>query len=152
MLPSKQVADNGNSYVELMPNEVILEIFGCLSSFSHVFALAATSRRLRDVWAENVAQVYGPVALRSIACENYARRFRADQRGSAVNGSALSVRDVQCIARNSQIVDKAILQFERQIVCKVKGAFPVQSTWRILVLSSKLGGKNHNNKIESEEC
>ena len=99
----------------------MVKTFCLLPSFSDALALAATCRRLRNVWITNVGPIYSHVAPRSIPCERYARRFLADQGGPAVNVSTLSDKDVLRMLRNSCVVEQAILQFEKEIVSRVKG-------------------------------
>ena len=67
-----------------------------------------------------MTSIYSQVAPRSIPCERYARSFLADQGGPAVDIPKLSTRDVLYIVRNSCMIEKAILQFEREIVRRVK--------------------------------
>lgn len=111
---------SGNHLVP-MPTEMILKFFCHLTSLSEVLALAAVNRALRLIWTGNITHIYYRVAPQSISCEHHARRFREDQRGSCFESGPMGVPDVICIARNARIVEKAIVQFEREIVCKVKG-------------------------------
>ncbi|KAJ5587658.1 uncharacterized protein N7459_003423 [Penicillium hispanicum] len=111
--------DNGSPLLSI-PNEIILEIFCCLSSFSQVFAFAATSRRIRRVWLDHASRVYHQVAPRCIPGEPHARKFREIQRRCSIRHSHLSNGDTICITRNAQIVEKAIVQFENEVVCNVK--------------------------------
>ena len=122
-LPSIQAANDSNGPLLSVPVELITKTFGLLPSLFDVLALAATCRRFRRVWTTNVTSIYGQVASRSIPCEPYARRFLADQGGPATNFPTLSARDVLCIVRNSCVIEKAILQFEKDIVCRVKSKF-----------------------------
>ena len=109
------------NHLLLLPNEIIVKLFCHLSSLSEVLALAAVIRALRLIWTGNITHIYYQVAPQSISCERHARKFREDQRGSFFESCPMSAQDVICIARNSRIVEKSVLQFEREIVCKVKG-------------------------------
>lgn len=106
----------------LLPPEVITKIFGNLSSFLDVFALAATCRRLRSIWSTSVIPIYDSVAPRSIACERDARRFLVDQGGLGLV-SPMTAETVVQMVRNAGIVEHAILQFEHEIVWRVRGKF-----------------------------
>jgi len=109
--------------MQALPAELTTEIFCLLPSLSDVFAVAATCHQFRYVWMTNVTQIYHQVAPRSIPCERYARRFRADQGGPAMECWKLSPGDVVCMVRNACVVEKAILQFEREIVRRVRSMF-----------------------------
>ncbi|KAF2201340.1 hypothetical protein GQ43DRAFT_480790 [Delitschia confertaspora ATCC 74209] len=104
-----------------LPTEVLIKIFGFLPSFSEAFAFAASCRRLRCVWIGNTNQIYRGISPRSIPCERLARRFYAVQGGPTV-GSPLSAQDVYKMVRNTNIVDKAMKMFEREIVSRVRNA------------------------------
>ncbi len=67
----------------------------------------------------NGNQVYKQIAPRSIPCERAARRFLIDQDGPGL-GSPVSAKDVVRMARNAGVIEKAILQFEREIVSRVR--------------------------------
>ncbi len=122
-LPSIQAANDSNSPLLSLPVELVTKIYSLLPSFFDVLALAATCRRLRCIWTTNVTSIYSQVASRSIPCERYARRFLADQGGPATGFPTLSTRDALNVLRNSCIIEKAILQFERDIVCRVRSTF-----------------------------
>ena len=121
--PSIQAASDISDPLSLIPVELLTDIFNLLPSLSDVLALAATCRRLRRIWTMNVTTIYSHVAPRSIPCERHARRFLADQGGPATDYPTLSARDVICILRNSCVVEKAMLQFEKDIVRLVKSTF-----------------------------
>ena len=123
MLPeSVQAVDSRTGYLTLMPPELVIKIFCQLSSFSDAFALSTTSHRFQHIWLSNVDIIYCHVAPRSIACESEARDFLAVQDGPALN-SPMSAKDVLRIIQNARVVDKAIRQFEREIVSRVRSKF-----------------------------
>lgn len=124
-LPSVQAANNRNGPLLSVPIELMTKTFCLLSSFFDILALAATCSRLRRIWTTNVTSIYSQVAPGSIPCERYARSFLADQGGPAIDVPTLSTRDVLCIVRNSYMIEKAILHFEREIVRRVKSTFYV---------------------------
>ena len=121
-LPSIQAVNDSNGPLLSMPVELMTKIFGVLPSFFDVIALAATCRRLRHIWTTNVTSIYSQVS-RSIPCERYARRFLTDQGGPATSFPTLSARDAMCIVRNSCVVEKAIHQFEWDVVCRINSMF-----------------------------
>ncbi|MCJ1296583.1 hypothetical protein MMC34_008149 [Xylographa carneopallida] len=118
-LTSVQADDNRHPSLSIMPPEVASNIFCQLSSFSDVFALSAVCCRLRDIWLESVNPIYHQIAPRSIPCERAARRFLVDQDGPDL-GSPMSAKDVVRMVRNANVIEKAILQFEREIVRRVR--------------------------------
>ena len=105
--------------LSILPPEVVMNIFCQLPTFSDVFALSAVCCRLRHLWLKNVNPVYEHIAPRSIPCERAARRFLIDQDGPGL-GSPVSAQDVVRMVRNAGVVEKAILQFEREIVSRVR--------------------------------
>ena len=120
--PSMQAASHISDPLSLIPVELLTNIFNLLPSLSDVLALAATCR-FRRIWTMNVTTIYSHVAPRSIPCERHARRFLADQDGPATDYPTLSASDVICMLRNSCVVEKAMLQFEKDIVHLVKSTF-----------------------------
>ena len=67
-----------------------------------------------------MTHIYHLVTPWSIPYERHTRRFRKDQRGSFLKTSPLLDQDIIYIARNTQIIEKAVLQFEQEIIYKVK--------------------------------
>lgn len=128
--PSMIAYDSGAALESLAP-ELIIRIFFQLPTFSDVFALSATCRRLRHVYATNIHPIYGKLAPRNIACLRQARRFHLDQGGSAEEAS-LSTEDIRSLVRNSHVVEKAISQFGRQIVCRVRSESPGVVRFRVM--------------------
>lgn len=118
---SQPVQAAGNRTIDLlsMPPELVNKIFCQLPSFSDVFGLSATCHQLRHVWSSNVTLIYTHVGPRSIACEPQARDFLIYQDGPALD-CPMSAKDVAHMVQNSRVVEKAIRQFEREIVCRVK--------------------------------
>ena len=112
-----------------MPPEVATSIFSQLASFSDVFALSAVCLRFRHLWLENVNPIYNQIAPRSIPCERAARRFLVDQNGPDL-GSPMSAKDVVRIEQNASIVEHTVLQFEREVVRRVKSK--LNSDFRIV--------------------
>lgn len=111
--------DHRHPSLPMMPPEVATNIFCQLPSFSDVFALSAVCRRLRRLWLANVNPIYNQIAPRSIPCERAARRFLADSDGPGL-GSPMSAKDVVRMVRNAGVIEDAILQFEREIVSRVR--------------------------------
>ena len=112
-----------NSPLLLLPPELIIRILCFLPSFSDVFAVASASRQLRSVWSENTTSVYRKLAPTNIPCERHARSFIAGRNTDTKGISTLSAHDVACLVRNSHVVEKAIKQFEKEVVCRVRGTF-----------------------------
>jgi len=121
LMSSTPVQENGNCHacLSMMPPELITNVFCQLPSFPDVFTLSTVCHRLRHVWLENVTSIYNAIAPRSIPCESAARRFLVDQVGLGLD-SPMSARDVVCMVRNADIVENAILQFEREVVSRVR--------------------------------
>jgi hypothetical protein len=113
-------AENGRDFVTKLPAELIVGIFCLLPSFTDVLALAAACHRFKGIWEENVFSIYEQAASRSIPSEIHARRFLADQTGNSSKNSVSSAREVKLMLRNARTVEKAILEFERVIVWRVK--------------------------------
>ena len=108
-----------HSSLSTLPPEVATNIFIQLPSLPDVIALSSTSHRLQDLWSQNVNLIYSNVAPKSITCEAAARRFLVDQGGPNLTHS-MSAKDVVRLLQNAAVVDGAILQFEREIVSRVR--------------------------------
>ena len=67
----------------------------------------------------NVNPVYNVIAPRSIPCHNAARHFLVVHDGLSLE-SPMAAKDVIRMLRNADVVEKAILQFEREIVSRVR--------------------------------
>ncbi|KAG8534352.1 uncharacterized protein KY384_001196 [Bacidia gigantensis] len=102
-----------------LPSEITIQVICRLPRLADVLALSATCKHLRDIWSSNVTQIYDCLASKSIPCLQHARSFYADQEGLAVD-DAMSTTGVARMMRNARIVEKAIVQFEREIVSRVK--------------------------------
>lgn len=144
--PPAHYVDERNHSLFSLPPEVTTEIFGNLPSFFDVFALAATCRRLRDVWSTSVIPIYNSVARRSIAYERDARRFLVYQHGLKLESPMIAETVVQMV-RNATIVEKAVLQFEREIVSRVRSKF----TLEVLVIGPILTFKLTANGFSPEK-
>ncbi|KAL8690463.1 MAG: hypothetical protein Q9218_004099, partial [Villophora microphyllina] len=103
-----------------LPVELATSIICSRTSFREVLALSSTCHQLRDVWLQNVTVIYSHVAPRSIPCLLHARVFLADQGGPSPNAAITSSGYVVAIMRNAHIIEEAILQFETQIVSRVR--------------------------------
>lgn len=90
-----------------------------LPSFADVFALTETCTRFRRIWTTNLTAIYIEIAKRSIPCERHARVLLADQGGPPLN-APLSAEDMLRMVHNARVVQKAILQFEKEIVDRVQ--------------------------------
>ena len=146
-MPSPSAHDVGKHNPSLisLPPEITAKIFAHSSSFFDVLALAATSRRFCHIWRTSVTQIYNSVAPRSIACVRDARRFLVDQQHYGLETEerqSISVENVHQMVRNANTVQKAILQFEREIVCWVRSKFT----------SHKLKVLNQSNKSKILMC
>lgn len=111
---------HGASPLLLLPKELLIEVYCHLSSLPDVFALSSTCHQLREYWLTEVPTIYRNVGPRSISCERHARSFLATQKGADKSFSSLSVTDVVCILKNARIINKAVAQFESQIVSRVR--------------------------------
>ena len=116
---SRQGDNDRHRSLSILPPEIVTKIFCQLPSFSDVFALSAVCCRLRHLWLKNVNPIYKQIAPRTIPCERAARRFLIDQDGPRLE-SSVSAKDVVRMVRNAGVIEKAILQFEREIVSRVR--------------------------------
>ncbi|KAL9033241.1 MAG: hypothetical protein Q9180_006051, partial [Flavoplaca navasiana] len=87
---------------------------------SNVFSFASTYHQLQDVWFEGVTTIYRHVAKVSITCEPLARIFLTDQSGPAPKAGIQLASNLHQMMRNQSMVHKAIIQFESDIVSKVR--------------------------------
>ena len=115
---SRAVGDCGS--FSSFPVEILTVVFCHLPSFDDVLNLSSTCRQMRDVWSNSVATIYKHVVRASIPCERHARFLLADQGGSAPESEITATQDVVRMMRNMHVTETAILQFEDQIVRRVK--------------------------------
>ena len=106
-----------------VPVEIVVKVFEQLDSISDVLAFASTSRRLSGIWKSNVSVIYRQIGPRCIPEESHARQFHFDDR-DVDSSSAMMYSDVLECAHNAIVVEKAILQFEAEIVWRVKCTSP----------------------------
>ena len=84
-----------------------------------MFLPSVVCHGLRHLWLKSVTPIYNRITPRSIHCEHAARRFLVDQEGPCL-GSPMSAIEVVRMVRNAGVVEQAILQFEREIVSRVR--------------------------------
>ena len=102
-----------------LPTEIITQIFGELP-VRDTLHLAATCRRLRQVLDEHTPTIYKRLR-RQIKCERHARVVLADQGGVPFNSSSVTIQDLVRLQRNSCIVEKAIIAFDRDVTAYIRG-------------------------------
>lgn len=106
-----------------LPAELTTKIICHLPSLLDAFVLSQVSRKLQTLFIENITLIYNHVAARSLPCEYHARLLLIDQGGPPVNGT-LSTHDVATLLRNCFKIERAIVQFEKEIVHKVRCRSP----------------------------
>ncbi len=123
--------------MQRLPPELITKIFCALPSLVDVVSLAATCRRLRDIWVQQLAFIYRQVAPGCIECQSDALQLLVDQGAIKSSTAPSSVTDVLQLIRNAHIVERSIDQFNREIVCKVQRekppvrTHPICFTWSV---------------------
>ncbi|PLB44950.1 hypothetical protein P170DRAFT_479489 [Aspergillus steynii IBT 23096] len=117
-------------YLQTFPTELLIKIYCQLGSFSTVYRLGATCRRLQSVWAENTNIIYKSIAPLEIRCHRHARNLLADQGGSAPD-APVSVWDVQRLTRNVCNVNRTMKVFDDEVACHVSkhSISPDPVTW-----------------------
>lgn len=108
--------------LQSLPPELMTEIFSHLPSLSDVFAFAAAHIQFRSIWHQNSNTIYATVAPKCIPCERYARSFVAQQTGREEASNEIQADDALKVVQNSSVVEKAIFQFEKQVVKRAKGS------------------------------
>lgn len=101
-----------------MPSDVLVTLYTQLSSFSDVFALAATCRYIRDTWCDRTTTIYRALAPREIGYLHVARQLLEDQGGAAAGASRLCADDVRRMVRNAHKADKSAGRFGREIAAR----------------------------------
>lgn len=119
--PVRAAGKAGETCLSLLPEEIISEIFCLLPSFTDIFNLASSCTRLKRMWKSSVTLIYHSVAQRRIPCLRQARCFLTDQGGPSVDSPTITTENVSQMVRNAHTIEKAILQFEKEIVCRVEG-------------------------------
>jgi hypothetical protein len=104
---------HGAMSLAYVPPGVAAAVFCHLSSFSDVFALAATCRALHVAWYLNTTYIFQCVAPRSIPHLALAKALLDQQRGSG--GQQLSAEDTRRVVRNAHKAEKSAVWFGREI-------------------------------------
>ena len=115
-----------------LPAELLTQIFALLPLLPDVLNLAATCKRLQEVWTNKLNTIYTSIAPKTILCQHDARRLLADSGGPSPGSPLSSPENVRSILHNSRIVEKAIVRFEQEVVPRVQGKldlflFPIRS-------------------------
>ena len=136
--------------VSLLPVELATKIYCLLPSFSDVFALAATCRRLRRIWVVNFIPIYNEIKPRATSFERHMREFHTDQGGSSTDLSTLAFDDVLDMVRSSYVVARTTLQCERQLIRAFGGTVCIigksEITRILLTFQKPLGAGSTNNR------
>lgn len=112
--------------LEAMPDDVILEIFSSLSSFSDVFSFALSCQRVTRLLDHYAPRIYRQLAQLDIENDSHARALLRDQKGtggSVLSPNSLSVQDVRRLVRNSRKATKSSERFGREIASHSRGWF-----------------------------
>jgi len=118
--PAIHILASRSSTFSSFPVELLTSVSCHLPSFREVFILSSTCRQLRDVWLDNVAIIDNHVARDSILCERHGRNFLAAQGGPSPGSEITSAKDAVRMMKNRHVIDMTLLQFECQIVHRVK--------------------------------
>ena len=104
----------------VLPSELLIAIFSLAHSLQDLLNLGITCSKLRDIWKIYATQICNSVVSRCIPCPSHARRFLAIQRPYMQTHLGLPLSDFKEMIHNSRIIEKAIVQHEREIVPRVK--------------------------------
>lgn len=118
--PAMHILASRSSTFSSFPVELLTSVFCHFPSFREVFILSSTCRQLRDVWLDNVAIIYNHVARDSILYERHTGNFLAAQGGSSPDSEITSAKDAVGMMKNMHVIVMPLLQFECQIVHRVK--------------------------------
>lgn len=85
-----------------LPTELLVEVFGCSSSFNNVANLAASCKRLNKIWKEHTSYICNHVASATIPCYEDLRALLATQGHLAIDAQVLKVSDVVRLVETSE--------------------------------------------------
>jgi uncharacterized protein (DUF488 family) len=95
-----------------LPTELSLQVYVELHSLKDVVSLAATSRRLRNIWMEHSDIIYRSVAPTSIEGEKHARLLQL-----LISGNMkITSQDAATILHRAGFMESMIDQFTHKIV------------------------------------
>lgn len=108
------------------PDDIILQIFSSLGSFSDVFSLALSCQRMTRLLNHYAPTIYRRLAQLDIENDAHARALLRDQKGTGgtvPSPNSLSVQDVRHLVRNSRKATKSSERFGREIALHSLGWF-----------------------------
>lgn len=126
--------------LQAMPDDIILEIFSSLSSFSDVFSFALSCQRMTRLLNHYASTVYRQLAQLDIENDAHARALLRDQKGTGgpvPSSNSLSVQDVRRLVRNSRKATKSSERFGREIAPNTLGWFPSLVLYNFICTNNK---------------
>lgn len=107
-----------------LPDDIILNIFYSLSTFSDVLSFALSCRRVTELLDDYTPSVYEQIAQHDIEFDTHARALLRDQKGlkgPALEPKSLSVSDLRRLMRNSRRAVQSSNWFGREIAPHTMG-------------------------------
>lgn len=96
--------------LKALPDDIILNIFYSLSTFSDVSFFALSCRRLNELLDDYTASIYRQIAQQDIEFESHARALPRDQKGlkgPKLEPNSLTVQDIRRLMRNTRRAAKS---------------------------------------------
>ena len=113
--------------MEVLPAELIIDIYTYLPSLNDALSLSATSQRLRTTFADHLVAIYNAIGPSEILCESHARSFINAGKGKPLDLPITSYADIVKILRYAKIAESSAEQFSTEVIPYMgRESLPVQ--------------------------
>ncbi|KAJ5369672.1 uncharacterized protein N7496_005764 [Penicillium cataractarum] len=102
-----------------LPTELLVAVFSCSSSLSHVANLAASCKDLNTIWKEHISYIVNQVAPAAIPCYEDLRGLLANQGHLALGAQVLQISDVAQLVTTSKNVTELFTSFRDRVRANV---------------------------------
>lgn len=104
-----------DSLLLALPTELLVSVFSCSSSLSHVAHLAGSCKYLNQIWKEHISYIVNHVAAATIPCYGNLRCLLANQGRLAIDAHDLKVSDVARLVATSDNADELVTSFRDRV-------------------------------------
>lgn len=104
-----------DSLLLTLPTELLVSVFSCSSSLSHVANLAGSCKHLNQIWKEHISYIVNQVAPPTIPCYGDLRCLLANRGHLAMDAQDLKVSDVARLVVTSNNADELVTSFRDRV-------------------------------------
>jgi hypothetical protein len=104
-----------DSLLLALPTELLVAVFSCSSSLSHVANLAGTCKHLNKIWKEHISYIFNQVGPTTIPCYEDLRVLLDNQGHLAMGAQILNVSDIARLVTTSNNADELVTSFHDRV-------------------------------------